>query len=72
MRMKAAGADPQWVVEVLKANPGIRDDYSPDELAERIYAPIYFQLPFRDGSFDADSVASGFDLAVHGTTRPSV
>lgn len=71
MRFGAAGADPKRVVEVLKANPGIRDDYSPDELAERIYAPIYFRRPFGEGSFDADAVASGLELALNGIPRPS-
>ncbi|MBW9110402.1 TetR/AcrR family transcriptional regulator [Microbacterium trichothecenolyticum] len=54
------------VIERGIAEGSIRDGYSPDELAERIYAPIYFQLLFREGSFDADTIAAGFELALHG------
>jgi AcrR family transcriptional regulator len=44
----------------------IRGDRTPDEIAERIYAPIYFKLLFQEGSFDADSMRAGFDLALEG------
>lgn len=59
------------VIERAIAEGAIRNGYSPDELAERIYAPIYFQLLFREGSFDADTIAAGFELALHGIARPS-
>lgn len=54
------------VIEKAIAEGAIRGGYSPDELAERIYAPIYFQLLFREGSFDATTIIAGFELALHG------
>lgn len=48
----------------------IRSDRTPDEIAERIYAPIYFKLLFQEGSFDADTVRAGFDLALDGIAAP--
>lgn len=54
------------VIERAIAEGSIRSGYSPDELAERIYAPIYFQLLFREGAFDADTISAGFELALHG------
>lgn len=44
----------------------IRSDRTPDEIAERIYAPIYFKLLFQEGSFDAETMRAGFDLALEG------
>jgi len=44
----------------------IRADRTADEIAERIYAPIYFKLLFREGSFDADTMRASFDLALEG------
>ena len=44
----------------------IRGDRSADEIAERIYAPIYFKLLFGEGSFDPDTMRAGFDLALEG------
>lgn len=44
----------------------IRGDREPDELADRIYAPVYFQLLFQVGSFDEETMTRGFDLALHG------
>lgn len=54
------------VIERAIAEGSIRADRTPDELAERIYAPIYFQLLFQEGSFSADSIRAGFDLALSG------
>lgn len=59
------------VVERAIAEGSIRSGYPLDELAERIYAPIYFQLLFREGSFDAETVAAGFELALHGIATAS-
>ncbi|OIU88081.1 MULTISPECIES: TetR/AcrR family transcriptional regulator [unclassified Microbacterium] len=44
----------------------MRGDRTADELAERIYAPIYFRLLFQEGSFDAASMRASFDLALEG------
>ncbi|MDF2573116.1 MAG: hypothetical protein K0S05_28 [Agromyces sp.] len=44
----------------------LRRDLDPDEIAERIYAPIYFRLLFKEGSLDADAMRAGFDLAMEG------
>ena len=44
----------------------IRGDRTADEIAERIYAPIYFKLLFGEGSFDPDTMRAGFDLALEG------
>jgi AcrR family transcriptional regulator len=44
----------------------IRGDRTPDEIAERIYAPIYFKLLFQEGSFDPETMRAGFDLALEG------
>jgi AcrR family transcriptional regulator len=48
----------------------IRGDRDPAEIAERIYAPIYFRLLFQVGSFDAASMSEGFDLALDGLRAP--
>ncbi len=60
------------VIERAIAEGSIRSGYSLDELAERIYAPIYFQLLFAEGSFDGDSVIAGFELALHGIAAERV
>ncbi|GAA3777634.1 TetR/AcrR family transcriptional regulator [Microbacterium kribbense] len=44
----------------------IRGDRATDELAERIYAPIYFRLLFQEGSFDPDAMSAAFELALEG------
>lgn len=44
----------------------IRGDRTPDEIAERIYAPIYFKLLFQEGSFDLETIGAGFDLLLSG------
>ena len=54
------------VIERAIAEGSIRGDRSPDEIAERIYAPIYFKLLFAEGSFDADTMRASFDLALEG------
>ncbi|MFD0997346.1 AcrR family transcriptional regulator [Pseudoclavibacter chungangensis] len=44
----------------------IRTDRRADEIAERIYAPIYFRLLFQEGALDADTMRDGFGLALEG------
>lgn len=48
------------------AEGSLRSDRSADQIAERVYAPIYFRLLFQEGSFDAESMGVGFDLALEG------
>lgn len=48
------------------AEGSIRDRGTPDEIAERLYAPIYFKLLFQEGAFDAETIGAGFDLALSG------
>jgi AcrR family transcriptional regulator len=48
------------------AEGSIRGDRAPDQIAERIYAPIYFKLLFQEGSFDAETTEEGFELALAG------
>ena len=57
------------VIERAIAEGSIRDDRTADEIAECIYAPIYFKLLFQEGSFDADTIRAGFDLALEGIAR---
>ena len=54
------------MIERAIAEGSIRGDRTPDEIAERIYAPIYFKLLFAEGSFDPDTIRAGFDLALEG------
>jgi AcrR family transcriptional regulator len=54
------------VIERAIEEGSIRGDRSPDEIAERIYAPIYFKLLFQEGSFDPETMRAGFDLALEG------
>ena len=54
------------LIERAVAEGSIRGDRDPDEIAERIYAPVYFKLLFQEGSFDADAASKGFDLALEG------
>lgn len=46
----------------------IRGDRSADDIAERIYAPIYFRLLFQEGGLDAQTMNDGFDIAFEGIT----
>lgn len=48
----------------------IRGDRTPDQIAERLYAPIYFKLLFQEGAFDAEDIGAGFELALSGIARP--
>jgi AcrR family transcriptional regulator len=50
----------------------IRGDRHPDQIAERVYAPIYFKLLFQEGSFDPESMGAGFDLALEGIAAQQV
>ena len=54
------------VIERAIEEGSIRSDRTPDEIAERIYAPIYFKLLFQEGSFDPETMRAGFDLALEG------
>lgn len=54
------------LIERAIGEGAIRQDRVADEIAERIYAPIYFRLLFQEGSFDAASMQSSFDLALEG------
>jgi AcrR family transcriptional regulator len=54
------------LIERAVAEGSIRDDRDTDEIAERIYAPIYFKLLFQEGSLDADAMRAGFELALEG------
>nr|WP_274637185.1 TetR/AcrR family transcriptional regulator [Microbacterium bovistercoris] len=44
----------------------IRGDRPADELAERIYAAIYFRLLFQEGSLDPAAMSASFELALEG------
>ena len=54
------------MIERAMEEGSIRRDRHPDQIAERVYAPIYFKLLFQEGSFDAESMGAGFDLALEG------
>ena len=54
------------LIERAMAEGSIRSDRHPDEIAERVYAPIYFKLLFQEGSLDAEAMLAGFDLALEG------
>jgi len=54
------------VIERAIEEGSIRGDRTPDEIAERIYAPIYFKLLFQEGSLDPETMRAGFDLALEG------
>ncbi len=54
------------VIERAIEEGSIRGDRTPDEIAERIYAPIYFKLLFQEGTFDPETMRAGFDLALEG------
>lgn len=54
------------VIERAIEEGSIRSDRTPDEIAERIYAPIYFKLLFQEGSLDPETMRAGFDLALEG------
>jgi AcrR family transcriptional regulator len=54
------------VIERAIEEGSIRGDRTPDEIAERIYAPIYFKLLFQEGSFDPETMRAGFVLALEG------
>ena len=58
------------VIERAIEEGSIRGDRTPDEIAERIYAPIYFKLLFQEGAFDPETMRAGFDLALEGLTAP--
>lgn len=54
------------LIERAIAEGAIRGDRASGEIAERIYAPIYFRLLFQEGSLDAASMQSSFNLALEG------
>lgn len=54
------------LLERALAEGSIRDDRHPDDLADRIYAPIYFRLLFQEGSLDEAAMRAGFELALDG------
>ena len=54
------------LIERAVAEGSIRGDRDTDEIAERIYAPIYFKLLFQEGELDSDAMTAGFELALEG------
>lgn len=56
------------LIERAVAEGSIRADIAPDDIAERIYAPVYFRLLFQEGSLDPEMMRANFDLALHGIT----
>jgi AcrR family transcriptional regulator len=44
----------------------LRDDVPPEEIAELLYAPIYFRLLFRTGSLEAEAAERLVDVALDG------
>jgi Bacterial regulatory proteins, tetR family. len=44
----------------------LRGDRHPDEIAERLYAPIYVRLLLEPSSLDADAARNAFDVALEG------
>ncbi|MCC2028863.1 TetR/AcrR family transcriptional regulator [Microbacterium sp. YMB-B2] len=54
------------LVERAMLEGAIRGDMTTDEVAERIYAPIYFRLLFQEGSFDPSAMRSTFETALEG------
>jgi AcrR family transcriptional regulator len=60
------------MIERAMEEGSIRRDRHPDQIAERVYAPIYFKLLFQEGSFDPESMGAGFDLALEGIAAQQV
>ena len=54
------------VLEDARRLGEIRSDMDAELQMDMLYAPIYFQLLFQEGSFSADSIRAGFDLALSG------
>ena len=42
-----------------------------DEVAELLYAPIYFRLLFQTGSLDVESTERLLDVALQGLSTPA-
>lgn len=54
------------LIERAMAEGSIRDDLAPRDVAELMYAPIYFRLLFADGPLDAQAAARMLDAALDG------
>lgn len=54
------------LIERAMAEGAIRKDLAPDDVAERIYSPIYFRLLFQEGSLDAEALRVSFETALSG------
>ena len=54
------------LIERAVAEGALRSDRTTDELAERIYSPLYFRLLFQEGSLDAEAIRADFELALEG------
>ena len=49
----------------------LRPDVTADEVAELLYAPIYFRLLFQTGSLDVESTERLLDVALQGLSNPA-
>lgn len=56
------------LVERAMTEGVVRADLDPHNVAELLYAPLYFRLLFADGSLDRASAAEIFDLALAGAS----
>ncbi|MGX5696261.1 TetR/AcrR family transcriptional regulator [Agromyces soli] len=54
------------LIERAVEEGSIRGDRPADEIAEQIYAPVYFRLLFQEGALDRDSMTTSVDLALAG------
>ena len=50
----------------------LRSDVEPEEVAELLYAPIYFRLLFQTGSLDAEAAERLMDVALEGLALKQV
>ncbi|WP_173074842.1 TetR/AcrR family transcriptional regulator [Phytohabitans rumicis] len=54
------------LIERAMREGDLRSDVEPDEVAEALYAPIYFRLLFQTGPLDAESTERLVDVALAG------